>query len=155
MAVTVQMPFTSAVTERNQDALVVSSIEIEATIIQIALSKHDVHDDLATQTSLWWRKDSYHGDVHALSTCHKPIIYRFIVAQGCYVDDQNQRRYCTPASQGVSTSQHMSHSVIRLACYLAVVCRVSLRHLALLFSVLFLIPITKSSIKRWIDDIGV
>src|SRR5437870_2624519 len=48
----------------------------------------------------------------------------------------------------------MSHSVIRLACYLAVVCGVSLRHIALLFSVLFLIPITKSSIKRWIDDIG-
>jgi hypothetical protein len=35
-----------------------------------------------------------------------------------------------------------------------VVCGVSLRHIALLFSVLFLIPITKSSIKRWIDDIG-
>src|SRR5207245_7389658 len=32
---------------------------------------------------------------------------------------------------------------------------VSLRHLALLFSVLFLIPMTKSSMKRWIDDIGV
>jgi hypothetical protein len=44
--------------------------------------------------------------------------------------------------------------VIRLACYLAVVCGVSLRHIALLFAVLFLIPITKSSIKRWIDDIG-
>src|SRR5712691_7504143 len=62
--------------------------------------------------------------------------------------------YCTPEIQGVSTSQHMSHSVIRLACYLAVVCGVSLRHIALLFSALFLIPITKSSIKRWIDDIG-
>src|SRR6266446_8338804 len=48
----------------------------------------------------------------------------------------------------------MSKSVMRLACYLAVVCGVSLRHLALLFSALFLIPITKSSIKRWIDDIG-
>jgi Transposase len=48
----------------------------------------------------------------------------------------------------------MSHSTIRLACYLAVVCGVSLRHIALLFSALFLIPTTKSSIKRWIDDIG-
>jgi Transposase len=42
-----------------------------------------------------------------------------------------------------------------LACYLAVVCGVSLRHIALLFSALFLIPTTKSSIKRWIDAIGV
>src|SRR5262247_1909743 len=155
MAVTVQMQFTSAVTERYQDAFVGSSIENGATIIQFDLRQHDFHDDLGTQTTRWWRQDSYHVDVHALSTCHNPIIYRFIVAPGCYVDDQNQRRYFTPHIQGVSTSQHMSHSVIRLACSLAVVCRASLRHLALLFSVLFLIPITKSSIKRWIDDIGV
>src|SRR5438132_14279454 len=48
----------------------------------------------------------------------------------------------------------MSKSIIRLSCYLAVVCGVSLRQIALLFSSLFLIPITTSSIKRWIDDIG-
>jgi Transposase len=155
MAVTVQMQFTSAVTERYQDAFAGSSIENGATIIQFDLRQHNFHDDLGTQAPICWRKDSYHVDVHELSTFHNPILYRFIVAQGCYVDDQNQRRYFTPAIQGVSTSQHMSHSVIRLACYLAVVCGVSLRHLALLFSVLFLIPITKSSIKRWIDDIGV
>src|SRR5215475_23814 len=149
MAVTVQMPFTSAVTERYQDAFVGSSIENGATIIQFDLRPHDFHDALGTQTTRWWRQDSYHVDVHALSTCHNPIIYRFIVAPGCYVDDQNQRRYFTPAIQGVSTSQHMRHSVIRLACYLAVVCRVSLRHMARLFAALFLMPITKASIKRW------
>src|SRR2546422_11323976 len=77
-----------------------------------------------------------------------------MVAQGCYVNGKDQRMSFTPTIQGVSTSQHMSHSVIRFACYLAVVCGVSLRHIALLFSVLFLIPMTKSSIKRWIDDIG-
>jgi hypothetical protein len=60
----------------------------------------------------------------------------------------------TPDIKGVSTAQHMSHSIIRLACYLAVVCGVSLRHVALIFASLFLIPITKSSIKRWLDDIG-
>src|SRR5215470_7087389 len=96
----------------------------------------------------------YAVEIHELSTFHNPIKYRFIVAQGSYLNDENQRVYFTPAIKGVSTSQHMSHSVIRLACYLAVVCGVSLRHLALLFSVLFLIPITKSSMKRWIDDIG-
>jgi hypothetical protein len=45
--------------------------------------------------------------------------------------------------------------VSRLACDLAVVCGVSLRHLALLFSVRFLLPMTKSSMNRWIADIGV
>ena len=154
MAVTVQMQFTSAVTEMYQDAFVGSAIENGTTIIQFDLRQHDFHSELGTQATIWWRKESYHVDVHELSTFHNPITYRFIIAQGSYVNDKDQRMYFTPTIQGVSTSQHMSHSVIRLACYLAVVCGVSLRHIALLFSVLFLIPITKSSIKRWIDDIG-
>jgi hypothetical protein len=154
MAITVQMQFTSAVTEIYQDAFVGSSIENGTTVIQFDLRQHDFHQELGTQATLCWRKDSYQVDVHELSTFHNPILYRFIIAQGSYVNDKDQRMYFTPTIQGVSTSQHMSHSVIRLACYLAVVCGVSLRHIALLFSVLFLIPITKSSIKRWIDDIG-
>ena len=154
MAVTVQMQFTSAVTEMYQDAFVGSAIENGTTIIQFDLRQHDFHSELGTKATIWWRKESYHVDVHELSTFHNPIAYRFIVAQGSYVNDHDQRIYFTPTIQGVSTSQHMSHSVIRLACYLAVVCGVSLRHIALLFAVLFLIPITKSSIKRWIDDIG-
>jgi hypothetical protein len=48
----------------------------------------------------------------------------------------------------------MSHSVIRLSGYLAVVCGVSLRHVAVLFAALVLLPLTKASIKRWIDAIG-
>ena len=56
--------------------------------------------------------------------------YRFILAQGHYRDSQHQRLYFTPDIKGVSTAQHMSHSIIRLACYLAVVCGVSLRHIA-------------------------
>jgi Transposase len=154
MAVTVQMQFTSAVTEMYQDAFVGSSMENGTTIITFDLRQHDFQQELGTQARLCWRKESYHVDVHELSTFHNPITYRIILAQGAYLDAQNQRRYFTPEIKGVSTSQHMSHSVIRLACYLAVVCGVSLRHIALLFSALFLIPMTKSSIKRWIDAIG-
>jgi Transposase len=155
MAVTVQMQFESAVTEMYQDAFVGSAIENGTTIILFDLRKHDFHSEWGTKAKLCWRKEPYAVEIHELSTFHNPIKYRFIVAQGSYLNDQNQRVSFTPNIKGVSTSQHMSHSVIRLACYLAVVCGVSLRHLALLFSVLFLIPITKSSMKRWIDDIGV
>jgi hypothetical protein len=154
MAITVQMQFESAVTEMYQDAFVGSSIENGVTIITFDLRQHDFQQELGTKATLCWRKESSHVDVHELSTFHNPMTYRFIVAQGSYLNDQHQRVYFTPEIKGVSTSQHMSHSVIRLACYLAVVCGVSLRHLALLFSVLFLIAITKSSVKRWIDDIG-
>jgi hypothetical protein len=155
MAVTVQMQFESVVTEFYEDAFVGSSIENGTTIIQFDLRKLDFQRALETTATICWRKEPYAVEIHELSTFHNPIKYRFIVAQGSYLNDQNQRVYFTPDIKGVSTSQHMSHSVIRLACYLAVVCGVSLRHLALLFSVLFLIPITKSSMKRWIDDIGV
>ena len=109
---------------------------------------------LGATSTLSWRKEAYHVDIHEPSTFHNPIKYRFILAQGYYLDDQNQRMYFTPAIQGVSTAQHMSHSILRLACYLAVVCSVSLRHLALIFSALFLLPVTKSSIQRGMDDIG-
>ena len=60
----------------------------------------------------------------------------------------------TPAIKGVSTAPQMSHSMIRVACDLAGVGGVSLRHMALIFSSLLLIPMTKSSIKRWIGDMG-
>jgi hypothetical protein len=82
-----------------------------------------------------------------MSTFHNPMKYRFILAQGSYLHAQNQRLYFTPEIKGVSTAQPMSHRIIRLACSLAVVCGVSLRHIALIFASLFLIPLTKSSIK--------
>ena len=154
MAITVPMQFTSAVTEISQDAFVGSSIENGTTVLQCDLRQHDLHQELGTKATLYWRKESSHVDVHELSTFHNPMTYRCIVAQGSDVNDQDQRMSFTPTSKGVSTSQPMSHSVIRLACDLAVVCGVSLRHIALLFSVLFLMPMTKSSIQRWIDDIG-
>jgi Transposase len=154
MAVTVQMQFESVVTEIYQDAFVGSSIENGTTMIQFDLRRHNFQQELGTPATLCWRKESYHVDVHELSTFHNPILYRFILAQGSYLNDKKERIYFTPAIKGVSTSQHMSHSVIRLSCYLAVVGGVSLRHVAVLFAALFLIPITKSSIKRWIDDIG-
>src|SRR5216683_6999171 len=153
-AVTVQMQFESVVTAVYEDAFVGSSIENGTTILQFDLRKLDFQQTLETTSTICWRKEPYAVEIHELSTFYNPIKYRFIVAQGSYLNDQNQRVYFTPDIKGVSTSQHMSHSVIRLACYLAVVCGVSLRHIALLFAALFLIPITKSSITRWIDDIG-
>src|SRR5438876_10386419 len=154
MAVTVQMQFESVVTEMYQDAFIGSSIENGATIITFDLRNLDFQRELGTTSTISWHKATYNVDVHELSTVLNTIQYRFILAQGYYLGDDNRRMYFTPHIKGVSTSQHMSHSIIRLACYLAVVCGVSLRHIALIFASLFLIPMTKSSIKRWIDDIG-
>src|SRR6266536_53430 len=103
MAITVQRQLTSAVTELYQDACVGSSLENGTTVIQFALRQHDFHQELGTTAPLWWRKASSHVDVPALSTFHNPILYRFIVAQGSYLDGQHQRMDFTPEIKGVST----------------------------------------------------
>ena len=131
-----------------------SSIENGATILTCDLRQRDFQHEFGAPATLSWRKEAYHVDIHELSTFHNPIKYRFILAQESSRDAQNQRLYFTPDIKGVSTAQHMSHSIIRWACSLAVVCGVSLRHIAVIFAALFLIPMTKSSLKRWIDDIG-
>ena len=154
MAVTVQTQFESVVTQMYEEAFVGSSIENGTTVIKFDLRQLDFQRECGITSAIYWRKDIYHVDVHELSTFHNPIRDRFIVAQGSYFDEDGQRIYFTPEIKGVSTSQHMSHSIIRLSCYLAVVCGVSLRQIALIFSSLFLISISKSSIKRWIDTIG-
>jgi len=154
MAVTVQTQFESVVTERYEEAFVGSSIENGTTLIKFDLRKLDFQRESGITSTIYWRQDTYHVDVHELSTFHNPIKYRFILAQGYYFDEDGQRIYFTPEIKGVSTSQHVSHSIIRLSCYLTVVCGVSLRQVALIFSFLFLISISKSSIKRWIDTIG-
>ena len=154
MAVTVQRQCESVVTERYQDAFIGSSIENGATIIPFDLRTLDFQRELGTTSTIAWRKDTSHVDVHELSTVLNPMKYRVILAQGYSLGDDNRRMDFTPHIKGVSTSQQMSPSIIRLSCSLAVVCGVSLRHIALIFSSLFLRPMTKSSIKRWIDDIG-
>src|SRR5215471_16894710 len=106
MAITVQVQFESAVTEMYQDAFVGSSIENGVTLITFDLRQHDFQQELGTKATLCWRKESYHSDVHELSTFHNPMTYRFIVAQGSYLNDNDQRMYFTPTIKGVSTSQH-------------------------------------------------
>jgi hypothetical protein len=154
MAVTVQVQFESVVTQMYQDVFVDSSLENGTTFIQFDLRKLDFQREFGTTSTIYWPMESYVVDVHELSTFHNPIKYRFILAQGYYFDEDGQRSDFTPEIKGVSTSQHMSHSIIRLSCYLSVVCSISLRQISLLFSYLFLISISKSSIKRWIDQIG-
>jgi hypothetical protein len=129
-------------------------MENGTTVLQFELRQHDFPQAWGTKATRCWRKASYHGDVHALSTFHHPMTYRCIVTPGASGHDKDQRMSGTPPIQGVSTSQQMRHSVMRLACSRAVLCGVSLRHIALLLAVLVLLPLPQSSIKRWLDDLG-
>jgi len=94
MAVTVQRQFESVVTEIDQDAFVGSSLENSTTIIQFDLRKHNFQQELGTQATLCWRKESSHVDVHELSTFHHPMRYRFILAQGLLL--RHTRKFIIP-----------------------------------------------------------
>lgn len=154
MAITILSRFESAVEEAHRELFTGSYIENEKAIIEFDLRKRDYRKIFDTKSDIFWPDKSYSIDVYEFSTFHNPIVYRFVLAQGYYFDDQNNRIYFTPKISEVSTQHHMSKNIIRLSCFLSVICGVTLRNIALIFSVLFHIPITKSSIKRWIDEIG-
>jgi len=117
------------------------------------MRKRDYRKEFGINSEIF-RKESYKADVHEFSTFHRPIVYRFVSAQGYYLDEQGNRKFFTPETAEVSAQQHMSKNIIRVCCFLAVICGVSLRNTATIFNCLFCIPATKSGIKRWIDEIG-
>jgi len=152
MPITIQAQFDSAVVEAHKDVFTRSYLEGRNTIIEFDMRKRDYQKEFGTTIS--WSRKTYRVDVHEFSTFHSPILYRFIVARGYYFDEKRRRIDFTPKIAEVSTHQHMSKSVIRLSCFLAVICGVSLRNIATIFRFLFEIPATKSTIKRWIDEVG-
>ncbi len=155
MAITIKTQFESAVTKSNEDIFTKSYIENGITIIEFDTRKKNYQQilEITAKTKIKWN-EPYLVDVKELSTFHNSIIYRFIIARGNYYNLSGERVFFTPKIEEVSMSQHVSKAVIRLSCYLAVNCGVTLTNIATIFTVLFLIPITKSSIKRWIDEIG-
>jgi len=154
MAIIIQSEFDSAVLEANKDCYSQTYIEDKKTIIEFDMKNRDYQKELGIKSEITWTGKSYDVDIHEFSVFHNPIIYRFKIAQGYYYGKNNQRLFFIPKPSEVLMQYHMSLNVLRLACFLAVVCGVTLRNIALIFTVLFQIPITKSSIKRWIDEIG-
>ena len=154
MAITIDVHFDSAVIDANMDIFVKSYIEDETTIIEFDTRKRNYKKLFGIKSRIKWGKEEYVIDVKELSTFYCPIVYRIIVTKGSYYDSTGVRRFFTPALEGVSTSQHVSKSIVRLCCFLAVNCGVTLRNIATIFTHVFLVPTTKSSVKRWIDEIG-
>ena len=154
MAITIKSQFESAVTECNEDIFVRSYIEDGATIIEFDTRKRNYKKRFKSKSKIKWDEENYCVDVRELSVLHNPIIYRFILCRGNYIDSNGTRVFFTPKVEEVSMAQHVSKSAVRLSCFLAVNCGVTLRNIATLYSVIFLISISRSSIKRWIDDIG-
>jgi len=154
MTITIKAEFESAVTEANVDIFTKSYIENRKSIIEFDTRKRNFKKIFGIKSKIAWDSKTYTVDIKELSTLYCPIIYRFIMAKGSYYNSDGERIFFTPELDEVSTSQHVSKSLVRLSCYLAVSCGVTLRNIATLFTVIFLVEITKSSIKRWIDEIG-
>jgi len=154
MPITIRTRFTSAVVEANQDVFTRSYVEGENTVIEFDMRKRDYQKESGISSEIHWPEKTYNVDVREFSTFHNPIVCRFISAQGWYYDDQSCRVWFTPKIGEISARQHVTKNVIRLACFLAVVCGVTLRNISTIFTVLFQIPVTKSAVRRWIDEVG-
>ena len=154
MGIVIQSEFDSAVLEANKDAYAKTYIEDKKAVIEFGMRKRDYQKEFGTDSEIFWSENVYHVDVHEFSTFHNSVIYRFVMAQGCYFDGNGRRIFFTPGPSDVSAHYHMSLNILGLSCFLSVICGVSLRNTAQIFTVLFMIPVTKSSIKRWIDEIG-
>ncbi len=154
MPITIQTQFTSAVVEASEDVFTRSYTEEENTVTEFDMRKRDYQKEEGISSEIHWPEKTYNVDVHEFSTFHNPIVYRFISAQGWYYDDQGSRVWFTPKISEISAQQHVTENVIRLACFLAVICGVTLRNISTIFTVLFQIPVSKSSVRRWIDEIG-
>jgi hypothetical protein len=153
MPLIIKTQFESAVTKANEDIFTKSYLENNNTILEFDTRKRNYKKKLEAKSKIRWN-DIYTVDIKELSTLYCPIVYRFIIGQGNYYDVFGERKFFTPEVEEISVSQHVSKSVVRLSSYLAVNCGVSLRNISIIFTYLFLITISKSSIKRWIDDIG-
>lgn len=154
MAIKIVTEFESSVSNNNADIFSRSYIENKATIIEFDTRKRNYKKVLNIRSNITWDKEVYTIDIRELSTYLNQVIYRFVTCKGNYRDANNNRVFFTPEIKEVSTSQHVSKNILWLSCYLAVVCGVSLRNIAHLFTHLFLVPVTKSSIERWISQIG-
>ena len=154
MPVTIQSQFTSAVVESNMDIFTGSYTEGKYTVLEFDMRKRNLQKEAGVNYKVYWPAKTYKVDIREFSVFQNPIMYRFITAQVWYYDDQGEQHWFTPTLREVSVQQHVSKSVLRLACFLAVICGVSLRNIATIFNVLFQISVTKSSVKRWIDTVG-
>ena len=153
MSIIIKTKFESAVTEANSDIYTGSYIEGNSTIIEFDVRKRSYKKSLSAKSKIQWDQE-YVIEIKELSTLYCPIKYRFKMARGSYYDHDGCRVFFTPDIDEVSTSQHVSKSIVRLSSFLAVKCGITLRNIALLFTLLFLVETSKSSIKRWIDEVG-
>jgi hypothetical protein len=154
MAVTVQIPCASAVTELDTDALVGSSLDHGTTISPCDVRQRDWHQVRETTAPIGGRQEPDAVELPARSTGPQPLTYRWIGAPGASRHAQHPRVSCTPEIQGVAPSQPMSHSGLRWACSLAVVGGGSRRHLARRFAALCLLPMTQAARHRWLEALG-
>jgi len=155
LAITIKTQFESSVTNANEDIYTRSYIENNKTIIEFDVKKRRfINKDKTKRNVVWDEHSTYNVDINELSTLYNQIIYRFKITKGYYYDSNGNRVFFTPEIDEVSTAKHVSLSAIRLSSYLAVVCGVTLRNISIIYTFLFNIPTSKSTIKRWIDEIG-
>ncbi|WP_459918274.1 hypothetical protein, partial [Desulfocicer niacini] len=92
----------------------------------IDMRKRDWQEAMQTNSKISWYSKTFKVDIYEFSTFHCPIVYRFTMVRGYFTQSDGSREYFTTEPSEVSTHHHMSKNIIRLACFLAVICGVTL-----------------------------
>ena len=146
MTVTVQMPFTSAVKQCTRTPLWAPLWKTARRLARLICASTTFNRNSARRPGCVGGRKR----ITSMGTHCRRFTFRFPTASSSRRVPPSMSRTnggTFPGDQGVSTSQHMSHSVIRLACSLAVGCGQPQAHCAPLFRA---VPeaYSKSSIKR-------
>jgi hypothetical protein len=124
-------------------------------IIEFDTRKRDYHKLFKLKRGVeirWINERTF--EVQELSGFSWPIIYRITTADGYYTGKQGRRVYFTPQIAGLSTQRKVSDVVMRLGVFLCIIAGLGSRQASWLMQVLFQVTVSKSSIDRWIDEVG-
>jgi hypothetical protein len=93
-------------------------------------------------------------DINDLSSLRNRLTYRLTHGDGWYLKEDGERQYfpLQPHLSGIDIERGCTTTALRAAVLLAVFSGVGVRTTCWLMSLLFLFPVTKSSLQRWIKD---
>lgn len=156
MAVTLQVPISTAVIEDNAPCVVGSEFKDGAAIIYLDLRRERHHQilGLGTRTKLHWSNETRSYEVQELSGLPWPIRYHVTTADAWYTDAEGKRVHYSPGVLALDPHAKVSDAVKRASVLLVVIGAIGYRRVAWLLQELFRVTTSKSSLARWVKEVA-
>ena len=156
MAVTLQVPISTAVIEHNPSCVVRAEFENNCAVIYLDLRRQDHQKILGmgSRPKLHWSKETRTFEAQELSAFPWPIRYHVTTADAWYHDGESDRVHYSPSLLGLDSYAKVSDAVKRAGVLLVVIGAIGYRRVTWLLKELFQVDTTKSSLARWVKDVA-